>query len=79
MAKLADMTKHRGFPYAMPGTGIQFVIRRANPKGQRRSRRCLAMPGRDLGPTASMRPSSTLSGIISVRNRSSAAISMPPG
>ncbi|OOG68774.1 hypothetical protein [Sinorhizobium sp. A49] len=33
MAKLPDMTKHRGFPYAMPGTGIQFVIRRANPKG----------------------------------------------
>ena len=32
MAKLPDMTKHRGFPSGMPGTGIQFVIRRANPK-----------------------------------------------
>lgn len=33
MATLPDMTKHRGFPSGMPGTGIQFVIRRANPKG----------------------------------------------
>jgi hypothetical protein len=33
MAKLPDMTKHRGFPGGLPGTGIQFVIRRANPKG----------------------------------------------
>nr|WP_210300840.1 hypothetical protein [Rhizobium rhizoryzae] len=27
------MTKHRGFPGGMPGTGVQFTIRRANPKG----------------------------------------------
>ncbi len=33
MANLPDMTKHRGFPSGMPGTGIQFTIRRANPKG----------------------------------------------
>jgi hypothetical protein len=33
MAKLPDMTKHRGFPSGMPGTGLQFTIRRANPKG----------------------------------------------
>lgn len=33
MAKLPDMTKHRGFPSGMPGTGVQFTIRRANPKG----------------------------------------------
>jgi hypothetical protein len=32
MAKLPDMTKHRGFPSGMPGTGYQFTIRRANPK-----------------------------------------------
>lgn len=33
MANLPDMTKHRGFPSGMPGTGIQFTIRRANLKG----------------------------------------------
>ena len=33
MAKLPDMTKHRGFPSGMPGTGVQFTIRRANPRG----------------------------------------------
>ena len=33
MAKLPDMTKHRGFPSGLPGTGLQFTIRRANPKG----------------------------------------------
>ncbi len=33
MANLPEMTKHRGFPGDMPGTGIQFTIRRANPKG----------------------------------------------
>ena len=33
MANLPDMTKHRGFPGGMPGTGVQFTIRRANPKG----------------------------------------------
>ena len=33
MASLPDMTKHRGFPSGMPGTGIQFTIRRANPRG----------------------------------------------
>ncbi|MDI6027503.1 hypothetical protein QBK99_14995 [Corticibacterium sp. UT-5YL-CI-8] len=33
MGKLADMTKHRGFPSGMPGTGFQFTIRRANPRG----------------------------------------------
>ena len=27
------MTKHRGFPSGLPGTGFQFTIRRANPKG----------------------------------------------
>lgn len=33
MATLPDMTKHRGFPSGMPGTGYQFTIRRANPRG----------------------------------------------
>ncbi|TCD14928.1 hypothetical protein [Oricola cellulosilytica] len=33
MPKLPDMTKHRGFPSGLPGTGYQFTIRRANPKG----------------------------------------------
>eukprot|EP01032_Pedospumella_encystans_P003891 gene3891-4604_t len=27
------MTKHRGFPGGMPGTGVQCTIRRANPRG----------------------------------------------
>ena len=30
---LPYMTKHRGFPSGLPGTGLQFTIRRANPKG----------------------------------------------
>ena len=33
MPKLPDMTKHRGFPSGLPGTGFQFTVRRANPKG----------------------------------------------
>jgi hypothetical protein len=33
MAKLPDMTKHRGFPSGLTGTGWQFTIRRANPNG----------------------------------------------
>ncbi len=33
MATLPEMTKHRGFPSGMPGTGVQFTIRRANPRG----------------------------------------------
>ncbi|MCO6187209.1 hypothetical protein [Rhizobium sp. L1K21] len=33
MAKLPEMTKHRGFPSGLPKTGWQFTIRRANPKG----------------------------------------------
>jgi len=33
MANLPEMTKHRGFPGGLPGTGTQFTIRRANPKG----------------------------------------------
>ncbi|MCB1450000.1 MAG: hypothetical protein R3D34_03485 [Nitratireductor sp.] len=28
-----DMTKHKGFPSGLPGTGFQFTIRRANPRG----------------------------------------------
>lgn len=32
MPKISDMTKHRGFPSGMPGTGVQFTIRRANHK-----------------------------------------------
>ncbi|MBA69981.1 MAG: hypothetical protein CML30_14025 [Rhizobiales bacterium] len=27
------MTKHRGFPSGLPGTGFQFTVRRANPRG----------------------------------------------
>ena len=30
---LPEMTKHKGFPSGMPGTGFQFTLRRANPKG----------------------------------------------
>ena len=33
MANLPEMTKHKGFPSGMPSTGVQFTIRRANPKG----------------------------------------------
>jgi len=33
MAKVPPMTKHRGFPSGLPGTGFQFTIRRANPRG----------------------------------------------
>lgn len=33
MPKLPDMTKHRGIPSGLPGTGFQFTIRRANPRG----------------------------------------------
>ncbi|MGQ3214457.1 MAG: hypothetical protein ACT6U0_09840 [Shinella sp.] len=33
MATLPDMIKHRSFPSGMPGTGVQFTIRRANPRG----------------------------------------------
>jgi len=33
MPSLPHMTKHKGFPSGMPGTGMQFTIRRANPKG----------------------------------------------
>jgi hypothetical protein len=33
MAKLPEMTKHRGFPSGLSGTGWQFTVRRANPKG----------------------------------------------
>ena len=33
MANLPDMVKHRGFPGGMPSTGVQFTIRRANPRG----------------------------------------------
>lgn len=30
---LPPMTKHKGFPGRLPGTDLQFTIRRANPKG----------------------------------------------
>ena len=33
MPKLPEMTKHRGFPSGLPGTGFQFTVRRANPRG----------------------------------------------
>ena len=33
MPSLPPMTKHRGFPSGLHGTGFQFTIRRANPKG----------------------------------------------
>jgi hypothetical protein len=33
MAKLPEMTKHRGFPSGLSGTGWQFTLRRANPRG----------------------------------------------
>jgi hypothetical protein len=33
MPSLPHMTKHRGFPSGLHGTGFQFTIRRANPKG----------------------------------------------
>ena len=32
MAKIPEMTKHRGFPAGLTGTQWQFTIRRANPK-----------------------------------------------
>ena len=30
---LPYMTKHKGIPSGLPGTGFQFTLRRANPKG----------------------------------------------
>lgn len=33
MAKLPEMTKHRSFPSGLSGTGWQFTLRRANPRG----------------------------------------------
>jgi hypothetical protein len=32
MAKIPEMTKHRGFPSGLTGTQWQFTIRRPNPK-----------------------------------------------
>ena len=43
------MIKHRGFPGRLPGTDLQFTIRRANPRGAtplvRRERRADRRPG----------------------------------
>ena len=47
MPSLPDMTNHRGFPGGMPGTGVQFTIRRANPRGD-------ALEDRSLEVTASI-------------------------
>ena len=33
MANLPYMLKHRGFPGRLPGSDLQFTIRRASPKG----------------------------------------------
>jgi hypothetical protein len=56
MPKLPDMTKHRGFPSGLTGTGFQFTIRRANPKGvtplYRRERRRDRAPVEVLADTA---------------------------
>ena len=56
MPKLPDMTKHRGFPSGLPGTGFQFTIRRANPKGvtplYRRERKRDRAPVEVLADTA---------------------------
>ena len=56
MPKLPDMTKHRGFPSGLPGTGYQFTIRRANPKGVtpivRRERKRDSTPVEKLADTA---------------------------
>ncbi|QKV20497.1 hypothetical protein HTY61_02990 [Oricola thermophila] len=50
------MTKHRGFPSGLPGTGYQFTIRRANPKGVtpivRRERKRDRLPVEILADTA---------------------------
>ncbi len=78
MAILPDMTKHRGFPGGMPGTGIQFTIRRANPKGVTPLK---AIPRRARPAPRSIwwtPPSSTRSGTISAPSPSSAATSTPP-
>ncbi|GAB4347998.1 MAG: hypothetical protein Kow0026_02000 [Oricola sp.] len=56
MPKLPPMTKHRGFPSGLPGTGYQFTIRRANPKGVtpivRRERKRDSTPVEKLADTA---------------------------
>ena len=56
MPKLPNMTKHRGFPSGLPGTGYQFTIRRANPKGVtpivRHERKRDALPIEKLADTA---------------------------
>ncbi len=77
MPSLPDMTKHRGFPGGMPGTGVQFTIRRANPRGVTPIKACPARRAPAPRNTASTRPSCMRSGTISARNPSSAAIWMP--
>jgi hypothetical protein len=47
MPKLPEMTKHRGFPSGLPGTGFQFTIRRANPKGVTPIKARVRHPDRD--------------------------------
>jgi hypothetical protein len=79
MAKLPEMTKHRGIPSGLPGTGFQFTIRRANPRGVtpiiKRERMATGRRRRN-SPTP---PSCMRCGTSSATNRSSAAISMPAG
>ena len=52
------MLKHRGFPSRLPGTDLQFTIRRANPKGAvplvRRERYRDRRPGDRRADTAFM-------------------------
>lgn len=74
MANLPEMTKHKGFPSGMPSTGVQFTIRRANPKGVTPVKMIPRRARDDSRSIASMPPSCIRSGTISVRNRSSAAI-----
>jgi hypothetical protein len=56
MAKLPEMTKHRGIPSGLPGTGFQFTIRRANPRGVtaiiKRQRMAARTPTEKLAHTA---------------------------
>ncbi len=79
MGKLPEMTKHRGFPSGLTGTGWQFTIRRANPRGVtklfEKPRPMTADKTEPLADAAFL----TRSGTISVKSLSSAAISMPAG
>ena len=73
------MLKHRGFPGRLPGTDLQFTIRRADPKGATplKARERMPTGGRSTAPPTprSWRRSGSISGL----SPSCAATSTPGG